>query len=456
MRILLISSNTEVSPYPVYPLGMGIIAHALTTAGHHVRQFDFLERGASLDSMGREIALYNPALIGISIRNIDNVNLVNERYYIGAVQDIVQKIRKLSTARVLLGGAGFSLMPERILRETGADYGIVGEGERLIVDFVKNAEAGMYPEKPLLGPFRTEDDEEIRSAAYDEQLLAYYLKSGNIVSVQTKRGCPHRCVYCTYPLLEGHHLRARKAASVVDDIELLRNRYNAKRLFFVDSIFNDDEGFYLELMEEMIRRKVNIQWTAFFKPDGLNEEAVKLMKNTGLAGAEIGADAACDVTLKKMGKRFTFQDIVASNGLFARYGISVSNSFMFGGPGETEETVTEGIKNIQSLHKALNIIFMGIRILPNTPLARIAEREAIISADSDMLKPVYYISPAVDKTWLKTTLTAAFQNTRHCIFPPDAIDNILTILHKMGYKSGPGIKPYTGHEREESLMNTTT
>ena len=433
MRILLISSNTEVSPYPVYPLGMGIIAHALTTAGHDVRQFDFLQRGASLDSMGQEISVFNPELIGISIRNIDNVNLVNERYYMGAVQNIVQKIRTLSTARVILGGAGFSLMPELILKETGADYGIVGEGERLIVDFVKNAEAGMYPEKTLLGPLRTRDHEEIRSAAYDEQLLAYYLKSGNIMSVQTKRGCPHQCVYCTYPLLEGRRLRARKAASVVDDIELLRDRYNAKHLFFVDSIFNDDEGYYLKLMEEMMRRKVNIRWTAFFKPDGLNEEAVKLMRNAGLAGAEIGADAACDVTLKKMGKHFTVHDIMACNDLFYKYGISSSNSFMFGGPGETEETVVEGIKNIQSLHKALNFIFMGIRILPNTPLARIAVREAIIPTDSDMLKPVYYISPAVDKEWLKTTLTAAFKNTRHCIFPPDAIDNILMILHKMSY-----------------------
>ena len=433
MRILLISSNTEVSPYPVYPLGMGIIANALTTAGHDVRQIDFLQRGASLDSMGQEISVFNPELIGISIRNIDNVNLVNERYYMGAVQDIVQKIRKLSTARVILGGAGFSLMPDLILRETGADYGIVGEGERLIVDFVKNAETGMYPDKTLFGPLRTRDDEEIRSAAYDEQLLAYYLKSGNIMSVQTKRGCPHQCVYCTYPLLEGSHLRARKAASVVDDIELLRDRYNAKHLFFVDSIFNDDEGYYLKLMEEMMRRKVNIRWTAFFKPDGLNEEAVELMKNAGLAGAEIGADAASDVTLKKMGKRFTVQDIIACNDLFYKYGINSSNSFMFGGPGETEETVVEGIKNIQSLHKALNFIFMGIRILPNTPLARIAVREAIIPTDSDILKPVYYISPAVDKEWLKTTLTAAFKNTRHCIFPPDAIDNILMILHKMSY-----------------------
>ncbi|MCL4479799.1 MAG: lipid biosynthesis B12-binding/radical SAM protein [Deltaproteobacteria bacterium] len=433
MKILLISSNTEVSPYPVYPLGMGIIANALTTAGHAVRQIDFLQRGASLNSMGKEISVFKPELIGISIRNIDNVNLVNERYYMGAVQNIVQKIRTLSTARVILGGAGFSLMPELILKETGADYGIVGEGERLIVDFVKNAEAGMYPEKTLLGPLRTRDHEEIRSAAYDEQLLAYYLKSGNIMSVQTKRGCSHRCVYCTYPLLEGRHLRARKADSVVDDIELLRDRYNAKHLFFVDSIFNDDEGYYLKLMEEMMRRKVNIRWTAFFKPDGLNEEAVKLMRNAGLAGAEIGADAACDVTLKKMGKHFTVHDIMACNDLFYKYGISSSNSFMFGGPGETEETVVEGIKNIQSLHKALNFIFMGIRILPNTPLARIAVREAIIPTDSDMLKPVYYISPAVDKEWLKTTLTAAFKNTRHCIFPPDAIDNILMILHKMSY-----------------------
>lgn len=431
MKILLISSNTEASPYPIYPLGISIISSALATAGHDVRQFDFLQTGASLDGVEHEIEKFKPELIGISIRNIDNVNLVNERYYIETVKDIVKTIRGISNAKVILGGAGFSLLPELILKETAADYGIIGEGEQLIVDFANNAATGIYPEKLLFSPMTLLSGSEIYPAKYDDHLLKYYLHNGNIISIQTKRGCSHRCVYCSYPVLEGYHIRKRNVASVVDDVELLQDQYNAKYIFFVDSVFNDDEGAYRELINEMIRRKVHIPWTGFFKPKGLNGEVVKLMKNTGLAVAEIGADAACNITLKEMDKGFTFQDIIECNSLFDKYGIASSNSFMFGGPGETKKTVIEGVENIKRLNKTINFIFMGIRILPNTPLEKIALREGVISVNEDILKPVYYISPSVDKKWLKNTLTIAFANARHCIFPPDALDNILMILHKI-------------------------
>ena len=125
MRILMISSNIAMSPYPVYPLGVSMIARALTTAGHEVRQFDFLQQDKSVDAIAQEIKQFNPELIGISVRNIDNVNLMNEQYYIEVVKNIVKKIREVSKSKVIMGGAGFSLMPGLILEETGADYGIV-------------------------------------------------------------------------------------------------------------------------------------------------------------------------------------------------------------------------------------------------------------------------------------------------------------------------------------------
>ncbi|MBI4838587.1 MAG: cobalamin B12-binding domain-containing protein, partial [Nitrospirae bacterium] len=89
MKILLISSNTATSPYPIYPLGLGIIAAALTAAGHDVLQVDILQKNASLDAVAAEIVNFNPGLIGISVRNIDNVNLMHEQYYIDTVRNIV-------------------------------------------------------------------------------------------------------------------------------------------------------------------------------------------------------------------------------------------------------------------------------------------------------------------------------------------------------------------------------
>ncbi len=437
MKILLISANVTLSPYPIYPIGVSIVAASLTRAGHEVRQIDFLQQNSSLDAVGSEIREFKPALIGISVRNIDNTNLVHEQYYIQNVKNIVTRIKKETDVKVLLGGAGFSLMPELILEETGADFGIVGEGEVLAAEFANNAAQGTYPSRQVIGPSPKLPGDKISSALYDERLLEFYLHSGNIASIQTKRGCTYKCVYCTYPVLEGAQLRIRDPKAVVDDIVLLRDRFKTKYIFFVDSVFNDDEGAYLAVIAEMERRGVSIPWTGFFKPSkGLNDAVLERMKKTGLVAAEVGADASCDRTLKKMGKSFSFNDIIECNQLFVRHGIATSHYFMMGGPGETGETVEEGIQNILSLQKCVSFIFMGIRILPDTPLARLALKEKVIEAGQPLLKPVYYLAPGLDRQWLEERLIKAFEGVRHVVFPPDTYDSSLQILHKLGY-TGP-------------------
>ena len=248
-----------------------MIAGALEAAGHEVRQFDFLQQNNSIQALLHEIDIFKPELFGISVRNIDNVNLMNEQYYIDVVRNIVKEIKAVSGNKVILGGAGFSLIPDLILQETGADYGIIGEGEKLMVSFANNAARGIYPGERLIGPDLKLYGAAINSPKYDEQLMQYYLHSGNIASVQTKRGCTSKCVYCSYPVLEGSMIRKRDPVSVVDDIELLRDKHKVKYIFFIDSVFNDSEGAYLEVLLEMNRRNVNIPWTGFFKPDGLND-----------------------------------------------------------------------------------------------------------------------------------------------------------------------------------------
>ena len=433
MKILLISSNTASTPYPTYPLGLSMVAAALKNAGYDVYQFDFLQNNCSLDKLGNEIKQVNPEIIGISIRNIDNVNLLNEQRYIDAVGNMVKKIRQTTNAKVVMGGSGFSIMPDVILREVGADYGIVGEGEALMVEFVNNAWQGKYPEHRCIKTSLKLSGNEIPSAFYDSSIMKFYLKSGNIASVQTKRGCTHKCVYCSYPVLEGSTIRCRDPIEVVNDIHTLMNKHKVKYIFFTDSVFNDDNGRYLDVVNEMKRRGIFIPWTAFFKPEGLDEEHVKLMKQTGLKAAEIGADAASNITLKKLGKSFHFNDIIKCNDLFIRNGVATAHYYMFGCPGETQKTVMEGIHNIINLKKTVSFIFMGIRILPDTALAGTAIKQGIISREQELLEPVYYIAPGIDKQWLENTLNNAFKGIRHCIFPPDALDGSLQFLHKLGY-----------------------
>jgi lipid biosynthesis B12-binding/radical SAM protein len=450
MRVFLISSNIASAPYSVYPLGLSMVAGSLRNAGHEVKQFDFLASNRSITELTGELKKFSPDIIGVSIRNIDNVNFLNEQRYIEVVEDIVKNIRKVSKAKIILGGSGFSIMPEAILDKVGADYGIVGEGESLILEFIEKIKNGSTFKTKILRSSSSLKGKDMPSAFYDDRIMQFYLKSGNIAAVQTKRGCIYKCIYCSYPILEGDKIRIRDAKEVVDDIEVLINKHKAKYIFFTDSVFNDDQGNYLKVLEEMKFRRLNIPWTAFFKPGKIDTRSLLLMKATGLKAAEIGADAPSDITLKGLGKSFLFKDIIKFNNTFAKHDIATAHYFMFGCPGETKETVIEGINNIKSIPKTSSFIFMGIRILPGTLLAQLAIKEGLIKSGQDLLESIYYIAPGLEKKWLEETLTEGFRGIRNCVFPPDSLDSSLAFLHKLGY-SGSLLEMFVsgGHKRNQ-------
>ena len=210
MKILLISSNIASTPYTVFPLGMSMVAGALERAGHLVQQFDYLHSGTSLGKLQKKITESEPALIGISIRNIDNVNMLNEVRYLQAVEDIIKTIRDQSQAPIVLGGSGFSIMPEAIREKVGADYGISGEGEAAMLKLITDIESGQPPEKGCWPSANDLCGHQLGPARYDPELIKFYLDQGGIATIQTKRGCPHKCAYCTYPIIEGPVYRPRQ------------------------------------------------------------------------------------------------------------------------------------------------------------------------------------------------------------------------------------------------------
>ena len=132
MRVLLVSANVASSPYAVYPLGMSMVAGSLRNAGHEVQQFDFLHSDMSLDALAAAIKESAPGIIGISIRNIDNVNLLNEKRYI----EVLGEHRGANTAGDgCPGGAGRL----RLLDHAGSDPPRSGRrlryrGRRRVID----------------------------------------------------------------------------------------------------------------------------------------------------------------------------------------------------------------------------------------------------------------------------------------------------------------------------------
>ena len=436
MKILLISSNTASSPYPVYPLGCAVIASVLLEAGHDVKLLDHLASREDFQFLECEIRKFQPDIAGLSIRNIDNVNILEEESFLDVPRKITALLHKiLPETPVILGGSGFSIMPDRILKSVGADYGIAGEGEKAVLELIDYLATGEKPEEKILRSSQLCRDKDICGAVYFPELANFYTDKGSIMPLQTKRGCLNNCLYCTYPFLEGKEIRSRNPKDVICEMRRLKDNFGADFIFFTDSVFNDTNGEYLEVIKAIEKSKLNIPWTAFFQPDpNLNIDTVKRLIDSGLHSVELGSDATSDITLKGIGKNFNFQDVIHCNELFAGQNIAVANYFMMGGPQETQESVKEGVENIRALDMSVSFVFLGIRILPGTPLFKIALKEKIIDPDTEILFPRYYFSPKLERKWLEHYLDSTLSKIKHCVYPPNSMDTGIQILRKMGYR----------------------
>ena len=436
MKILLISSNNSTSPYPVYPLGCAVIANALQVAGHKVKFLDCMISDNIFDKLLISIKDFKPDVVGISIRNIDNVNILEEKCFLNIPKKITDIIHNdFPGIPVILGGSGFSIMPEKLLEYIQADYGVAGEGEKIFLELLDNIKNGIKSKNRIFKSQNPLYDSEINGAFYKKSLVDFYDRKGSIMPLQTKRGCLNHCLYCTYPFLEGRTLRCRKPQDVIDDMKFLKNEMNADFIFFTDSVFNDANLEYLKLIDAIEEAEINLPWTAFFQPDPkLDAKIVSKLISAGLHSVELGPDAASNTTLKSIGKKFTFDDVLHCNKLFAEQQIAVANYFMLGGPGENKKTVEEGVENIKKLDMSVSFVFLGIRILPGTPLYQIALQESIINKDTDIVQPHYYFSPQLERKWLEDYLDNTLTKIKHCVYPPNSMDAGIQILRQMGYR----------------------
>ncbi|MBI5885946.1 MAG: cobalamin B12-binding domain-containing protein [Deltaproteobacteria bacterium] len=134
MNILLVSANREQSPYPVTPIGLAYVARPLVDAGHDVRVADLCFSTDISEAIDEAIKGFTPDLIGLSIRNVDNLTYPKTTSYLPYLATVAEKISSLG-APVVAGGSGFSLFPEEMLRRLGLVYGITGEGEAAFSEF---------------------------------------------------------------------------------------------------------------------------------------------------------------------------------------------------------------------------------------------------------------------------------------------------------------------------------
>ena len=405
MKILLISVNRERMPFPVFPLGLAYIARGLKEDGHQIEVMDLCFSQEVSADLSHTLGRFKPDLIGISLRNLDNLTYPASISYLKDVKEVIDDCRRSTSSRLVIGGSGYSLAPKELLQHLDVDFGIVGEGEEAFRHLVRSLGRGdplspsphlLIKEKPL--PDLIEGAKVFPIQIPDRSLFETqrYFEEGGMGNIQTKRGCPFSCIYCTYPILEGKRVRLRKTEAVVDEIFHLVEQ-GVDYIYFVDDIFNYPPSFAEDLCREMIRRKIDVKWSAFVSPGFLDETLLKRMGEAGCVGVEFGTDSGSSRMLQNYKKSFTREDIIRSSGICSKLKINHCHYLLFGGPGEDEKTIEESFQLMDQLDPTAIIAMLGIRIYPGTEMEGISLSQGVIHENSHLIFPHFYISPTLGR-----------------------------------------------------------
>ncbi len=449
-RVLLVNLNSYDQPYPVYPVGLAYIDGALRAAGQESFLWDARMATESLEEC---VARYRPDFVGLSMRNIDNVQCHNPKSFIHELVGFSSRLRAATAAPIILGGSGFSVFPREIFALGGIDYGIHGAGELPFLKLVAALRAGA--DEAALGAipgvvFRGADGA-VRAVPpnagdtafstpphHDPGLMAAYLAQGSLPGVQTQRGCPLHCCYCTYPLIEGDRSRFLGGEAVVAELRRLKE-LGVGYVFFVDSVFNTRTDHVVEVCEALIRADLGIQWECFLRPRGITRELLRLMQRAGLSHVEFGSDSFSDPVLRSYGKSFTFDEIRFASEEAHALGLRYSHFIIFGGPGETWATVEETLARAKTLPGAYYFGTLGMRIYPETPLWRQVAPEARGESAGDyLLEPRFYIAPEFTLESLHGRLREYQKENSNWVVgdPPPAFVETMSKLRQRGVR-GP-------------------
>jgi radical SAM superfamily enzyme YgiQ (UPF0313 family) len=190
-------------------------------------------------------------------------------------------------------------------------------------------------------------------------------------------------------------MRLRPVADLLAEIRSLVDDHGVSYLYFVDDIFNYPPAFASELCRAMQAAKLPVNWSAFINPDFITPTLMEEMLAAGCDAVEFGSDSGSPRMLKSLRKSFSVDDLRTASQLCTVLGVDFAHYMLFGGPGETEETILESFTLMDELQPTAVIAMTGIRIYPHTALHRTAIDEGLIQESTSLLEPVFYISPAI-------------------------------------------------------------
>ncbi|MFH0835658.1 MAG: radical SAM protein [Candidatus Micrarchaeota archaeon] len=330
--------------YPkLMPLGLAYIA-AVLRGKHEISVLDDNLEEPSNEQVAELIRKTGPDVIAYSAMSV-----LFER----AVE--IARLAKQAKPSVVnvIGGPHANSLPEKVLEEQAFDYAVYGEGEITFAELLGKIERGesvedvkgvvwrrgdsimINPRRELIQdldslPFPARDLFPIEKYERREISLGVY----PIDNLNTSRGCPYRCKFCSAKAILGKGYRLRSAKNVVDEIDVMVREYGSKGIYFREDNFTASRKRVEEVCDELKRRNIDVVWACESRVNSLDKELMRKMHDAGCRIVWVGAESGLQETLDRIQKDITLEQVRNVVKWGKEIGVMIGCSFIIGFPWE--------------------------------------------------------------------------------------------------------------------------
>jgi anaerobic magnesium-protoporphyrin IX monomethyl ester cyclase len=369
MKIFLIypyfiEKRIHVDEIAAVPMGLYYIGALLKSRGHAVEILNWHAAQDSTDMIKETLISAQPDIIGFSILHANRW---------GAI-DIARIAKALDPhVPVVFGGIGATFLWKHLLEHfPEIDYIVLGEGEYTFLNLAEALGSGAGPEQvaAIAGlALRTSDgilQTPPRSPIPDLDSLPQPARYFDFQHISLTRGCPGRCTFCGSPEFWGRRIRSHSAAYFVEQLAILASR--GITFFFVsDDTFTLNTDLVIEVCRKIIESGLKITWQAISKVSAVNAEMLFWMRKAGCVQISYGVESGSPQIRRLFCKDIKSDQIKRAFELTVAHGILARAYFIYGAPGENDQTIEETLDLIRHI-KPLSAIFYILDIFPGTAL----------------------------------------------------------------------------------------
>ncbi|MEO2142010.1 MAG: cobalamin-dependent protein [bacterium] len=413
MRILLIATNrhgrymNNIQAQPL-PLGLAYISGYLDPEKHDTKMLDLMFADDYLDEVKKSVQEFQPDMVGLSIRNLDNGSNLNPESVLLITKEVTDLIRSISKATIVCGGPAFSILPSDCFDFIGPDVGVAGSGGDVFSDLADRIESGKsYTDLPGLvyradGKTTVTDPQPtsgvMKPPRLEELDLDKYSEAGFGIGVITKwfssqggRGDA------------ADRQNLRPIQEVLDEVKDMKQRLGLSKFFFIANGFNAPVDHAKSFCQALIDADLKIEWNTGLVPRNCDPELIGLMKKSGCSLVIVGDLVVDAIDPDELSTRL--DQMLEACRLCEEGGLPYTVGQTFGSPGETQGTMERKLVFLRAIKPTVANLRIGIRMLPGSKSADQARADGRVFADSDLLMPTFYVSESV-KDWIVDHLQA--------------------------------------------------